>query len=51
MEQLTARDRELRTSQAYAALSANIRMRLKQFSNQVRELRLKVIGDRRQLTM
>lgn len=51
MEQLTLRDREPRTSQAFAALSARIRIRLKQYNNQVRELRKKVNEACRQHTM
>ncbi|OXU26072.1 hypothetical protein TSAR_002653 [Trichomalopsis sarcophagae] len=51
MEQLTLRDREPRTSQAFASLSANIRLRLKQYSSQVRELKSKINDDVRQHTI
>lgn len=51
MEQLTLRDREPRTSQAFASLSARIRIRLKQYNNQVRELRSKVNEACRQHSM
>ncbi|XP_063976848.1 syntaxin-8 [Diachasmimorpha longicaudata] len=42
MEQLSQRDRELRTSQAFASLSANIRFQLKQYTDQITQLRKKV---------
>ncbi|XP_012281154.1 syntaxin-8 [Orussus abietinus] len=42
MEELTMRNREVRTSQAFAALSANIRFRMKQYNAEVRQLRKKV---------
>ncbi|KAJ8683849.1 hypothetical protein QAD02_019641 [Eretmocerus hayati] len=51
MEQLMYRDRYHRTSEAYAHHSANIRIRLKQFTNQVQELRDKVNVARRQHTI
>ena len=51
MEQLTLRDREPRSSQAFVSLSANIRMRLKQYSTQVKELKIKVNEARRQRIM
>jgi hypothetical protein len=51
MELLTLRDQEPKTSQAFASLSANIRMRLKQYSSQVQELKFKVNEANRQHTM
>ncbi|KAG7197016.1 hypothetical protein KM043_017551 [Ampulex compressa] len=42
MEQLTARNAEARNSQAYANLSANVRIRLKQYSREVQQLRIKI---------
>lgn len=46
MEQLTQRQRFSRTSNKYSALSANIRLKLKQFNNEVGQLhqKLEVIG-------
>ncbi|XP_011504919.1 PREDICTED: syntaxin-8 [Ceratosolen solmsi marchali] len=51
MELLTLRDQEPKTSQTFANLSANIRMRLKQYNNQVQELKSKVIEANRQHTI
>ncbi|XP_015516231.1 syntaxin-8 [Neodiprion pinetum] len=45
MEQLTLRNRESRTSQNYASLSANIRLRMKQYSGEVEQLKSKVDED------
>ncbi|XP_046742315.1 syntaxin-8 [Diprion similis] len=45
MEQLTLRNRESRTSQNYASLSANIRLRMKQYSGEVEQLKNKVDED------
>lgn len=45
MEQLTLRSRESRVSQAYASLSANIRLRMKQYSIEVDQLKSKVDED------
>ncbi|XP_051176573.1 syntaxin-8 [Leptopilina boulardi] len=42
MEQLTLRDREPRTSQTFINLSANIRLRLRQYSGEVQQLKIKV---------
>ncbi|XP_053982477.1 syntaxin-8 [Hylaeus anthracinus] len=42
MEQLTARNRHSKTSQAYASLSVNIRIRLKQYNREVQQLKSKV---------
>ncbi|XP_043503836.1 syntaxin-8 [Polistes fuscatus] len=42
MEQLTARERESETSQAYASLSANIRLRMKQYNREIYQLKTKV---------
>ncbi|XP_014225634.1 syntaxin-8 [Trichogramma pretiosum] len=47
MEQLTQRDREARTSQAFASLSANIRIKLNHYSQQVQDLRYKINQARR----
>ena len=51
MEQLTLRDREPRASQAYAKLSVNIRLRIKQYSSEVRQLKIKVEEASRQRSM
>ncbi|XP_014215143.1 probable syntaxin-8B isoform X2 [Copidosoma floridanum] len=51
MEQLTLRNQQPRTSQTYASISANVRIRLKQYSNQVKELMSKINEDRRQRTI
>ncbi|XP_033209690.1 syntaxin-8 [Belonocnema kinseyi] len=48
MEQLTLRDREPRTSQTFAHLSANIRIRMKKYSGEVRQLKIKVEEASRQ---
>lgn len=42
MEQLSLRQRETRSSENYARLSASLRMRLKQYSNEVSQLELKL---------
>lgn len=42
MEQLTLRDREPRTSQTFINLSANIRLRMRQYSSEVQQLKIKV---------
>lgn len=42
MEQLTARNEQPKSTQAYATLSANARIRLKQYNRQVQELKKKV---------
>ena len=42
MEQLTLRDREPRTSQSFAHLSVNIRIRMKKYGSEVRQLKNKV---------
>lgn len=42
MEQLSFRSRETRTSEKYARLSATVRMRLKQYNNEVEQLRIKL---------
>ncbi|CAG9761658.1 unnamed protein product [Ceutorhynchus assimilis] len=42
MSQLTERQRHPRTSQKYAQISADIRLRLKQFNNELQQLRLKL---------
>lgn len=42
MEQLTLRDGEPRTSQTYATLSANVRIRLKQYTREVQQLKNKL---------
>ncbi|XP_058797530.1 syntaxin-8-like [Phymastichus coffea] len=42
MEQLTLRNKESRVSQTYASLSAQIRIRLNQYSSQIRKLKGKV---------
>ncbi|KAF7401036.1 syntaxin-8 [Vespula maculifrons] len=42
MEQLTMRERESETSQAYASLSANIRLRIKQYNREIYQLKTKV---------
>lgn len=42
MEQLSLRSREMRTSDKYARLSAAIRMRLKQYNNEVGQLKIKL---------
>lgn len=42
MEQLTLRDREPRTSQTFINLSANIRLRMRQYSGEVQQLKIKV---------
>lgn len=42
MEQLTTRERESETSQAYASLSANIRLRMKQYNREIYQLKTKV---------
>ncbi|KAI4497022.1 hypothetical protein M0802_007768 [Mischocyttarus mexicanus] len=42
MEQLTIRERESETSQAYASLSANIRLRMKQYNREIYQLKTKV---------
>lgn len=42
MEQLTMRDGESKTSKAYASLSANIRLRMKQYTHEVQQLKSKV---------
>ncbi|CAB0032356.1 unnamed protein product [Trichogramma brassicae] len=51
MEQLTQRDREARTSQAFASLSANIRIKLNHYSQQVQDLRYKINQARRDQIM
>lgn len=42
MEQLTMRDSEPKTSKVYASLSANIRLRMKQYTREVQQLKSKV---------
>ncbi|PSN57700.1 hypothetical protein C0J52_00296 [Blattella germanica] len=42
MEQLTVRSREQKTSQAYARLSSSIRLRMKQYSTEVQQLKDKL---------
>lgn len=42
MGQLTERDKYPRTSSRYAQISANIRLRLKQFNNEVEQLKQKL---------
>lgn len=42
MEQLSLRSTETRTSEKYARISATVRMRLKQYNNEVEQLRLKL---------
>lgn len=42
MEQMSLRSRETRTSEKYARLSATVRMRLKQYNNEVDQLRVKL---------
>jgi len=42
MEQLTMRDGESKTSKAYASLSANIRLRMKQYTREVQQLKSKL---------
>jgi len=42
MEQLTMRDGEPKTSKAYASLSANIRLRMKQYTREVQQLKCKL---------
>lgn len=42
MEQLTVRDGEPKVSQTYATLSVNIRIRLKQYSREVQQLKTKL---------
>ncbi|XP_039305805.1 syntaxin-8 [Solenopsis invicta] len=42
MEQLTMRDGEPKTSKVYASLSANIRLRMKQYTREVQQLKCKV---------
>ncbi|KYN12760.1 Syntaxin-8 [Trachymyrmex cornetzi] len=42
MEQLTMRDGEPKTSKIYASLSANIRLRMKQYTREVQQLKSKV---------
>lgn len=46
MEQLTLRQRFTRTSNRYSEISANIRLKLKQFNNEVGQLnqKLEIIG-------
>ncbi|KAK2577030.1 hypothetical protein KPH14_011989 [Odynerus spinipes] len=39
MEQLTMREREPESSQAYASLSANIRLRMKQYNKEINQLK------------
>ncbi|XP_048513978.1 syntaxin-8 isoform X1 [Athalia rosae] len=45
MEQLTLRNRESKTSQNYASLSAHIRLRMKQYSGEVEQLKDKLNED------
>ncbi|XP_015183766.1 PREDICTED: syntaxin-8 [Polistes dominula] len=42
MEQLNTRERESETSQAYASLSANIRLRMKQYNREIYQLKTKL---------
>ncbi|XP_069701444.1 syntaxin-8 [Periplaneta americana] len=42
MEQITVRSREQKTSQAYARLSSSIRLRMKQYSSEVQQLKDKL---------
>jgi len=42
MEQLTLREGEPRISKLYASLSANIRLRMKQYTREVQQLKSKV---------
>lgn len=51
MEQLTLRDGELKTSKAYASLSANIRLRMKQYTREVQQLKSKVDEASKSRTM
>lgn len=51
MEQLTLRDREPRTSQTFINLSANIRLRMRQYSSEVQQLKIKVEEASKQRNM
>lgn len=51
MEQLTLRDREPRTSQTFINLSANIRLRMRQYSGEVQQLKIKVEESSKQRNM
>lgn len=51
MEQLTMRERESETSQAYASLSANIRLRIKQYNREIYQLKTKVEEASKSRTM
>lgn len=42
MEQFTARNKHSKTLQAYASISANIRIRIKQYNREVQQLKDKV---------
>lgn len=42
MEQFTARNKHSKSLQAYASISANIRIHLKQYSREVQQLKNKV---------
>lgn len=42
MEQLTLREGEPKASKVYASLSANIRLRMKQYTREVQQLKSKV---------
>lgn len=51
MEQLTLRDKENRRSQAFGSLSATIRLRMKQYSTQVLQLKSKITEASKQHVM
>ncbi|XP_032676423.1 syntaxin-8 isoform X3 [Odontomachus brunneus] len=51
MEQLTMRDSEPKTSKVYASLSANIRLRMKQYTREVQQLKSKVEEASKSRTM
>lgn len=45
------RERESETSQAYASLSTNIRLRMKQYNREIYQLKTKVEEDSKSRTM
>lgn len=45
MEQLSLRSKEQKSSQQYNSLSASIRLRLKQFNNELGQLKKKLAED------
>lgn len=51
MEQLTLRNKHPKVSQAYASLSANIRIRIKQYNKEIQQLKSKVDDALRFKTM